>query len=83
MALSGRTVVFPLGLSDDQAGAVARRLAGEGAAIVLVTREDSSGAGQLAASLAAASARTAVVALSGDEQADLDALVELLGELFS
>ena len=81
--LAHKAVVVPVGLSPGQAAAVARRLAAEGAAVVLVTAEEdpqASRAGSLAADLAPA--RAAVFVLSGDESTDLDALVELLAELF-
>ncbi len=81
---ANKAVVVPLGLSPDQTANVARRLAAEGAAVILVTGGEGSGdqgaAGRLAAELAPA--RTAVMVLSSDEPTDLDALVELLGELF-
>ena len=78
--LAGKTVVVPLGLAPTRAANVARRLAHEGAAVVLVADEDDAEAGRLAAELAPA--RTAVMVLTGDEAADLDALVELVAELF-
>ena len=78
--LANKVVVVPVGLSADQAAGVARRMAGEGAAVVLLAPEDDTKTGRLAADLAPA--RTAVMVLTGDEAADLDALVELLAELF-
>ena len=78
--LANKAVVVPVGLAAAQAAAVARRLAAEGAAIVLVTEEDDAEAGRLAADFAPA--RTAVFVLTSDEVPDLDALVELLAELF-
>ncbi|MDQ3980685.1 MAG: hypothetical protein M3314_14230 [Actinomycetota bacterium] len=78
--LANKAVVVPVGLAAAQATAVARRLAAEGAAIVLVTGEDDVEAGRVAADLAPA--RTAVFVLTSQEAPDLDALVELLAELF-
>ncbi len=78
--LSGKAVVVPLGLSPTGAASVARRLAHEGAAVVLVAEEGDAEAGRLATELAPA--RATVMVLSGDEAADLDALVELVAELF-
>lgn len=78
--LTNKAVVLPMGLSADQTVAISRRLAAEGAAIVLVTARDHPGAGRLAAEVAPA--RASVFVLTGDEAADVDALVELLSELF-
>ena len=81
--LANNAVVLPVGLSTELTAAMARRLAAEGAAVVLVAAEhgpDTAHAGRLAADLAPA--RAAVFVLTGEEAADLDALVELLGELF-
>jgi NAD(P)-dependent dehydrogenase (short-subunit alcohol dehydrogenase family) len=81
--LANKAVVVPVGLSADQTASVARRLAAEGAAVVLVAGQEHPEAGRLAAELAArAPARSAVFVLTGDDTADLDALVELLAELF-
>lgn len=81
--LANKAVVVPVGLSATQVSAVARRLADEGAAVVLVSPEGDAEAGRLAADLAAERRRTAVMVLGGDEAADLDALVELVAELFA
>ena len=78
--LANKAVVVPVGLSADQAADLARRLASEGAAVVLVTAGEDPAAGRLAAELTPT--RAAVMVLSGERDADLDALVELLGELF-
>ncbi|MFN2504344.1 MAG: hypothetical protein ABR540_08950 [Acidimicrobiales bacterium] len=88
-ALAGKVAVVPLGAGAGGAGAtttaeaVARRLAAEGASVVLVAGGDDPAAGRLAAELQAIpGARAAVFTLTGEEPGDLDALVELLAELF-
>ncbi len=78
--LANKVVVLPVGLSPAQTTAVARRLAAEGAAVVLVASEETAETGRLATELAPA--RTAVYLLTGDDGAALDSLVELLAELF-
>ena len=78
--LANKAVVVPVGLPAAQTAAIARRLAAEGAAVVLVAAEDDRQAGRLAADLAPA--RTAVFVLTAEDSTDLDALVELVGELF-
>jgi hypothetical protein len=75
--LDGKVVVVALG--DDPASVV-RSLAGAGAAVVLVAPENDPTAGRLAGDLSGT--RTAVFTLTGDE-GDVDALVEMLGELFA
>jgi NAD(P)-dependent dehydrogenase (short-subunit alcohol dehydrogenase family) len=79
--LKGKTVVVPLGLGPTEAADLVRRLSEEGASVVLVAREDDAEAGRLAAQLSP-TARTAVMVLTGDDEADLDALVEMVAELF-
>lgn len=75
-ALPGTVVVVPLG---DLAGPVVRRLAGEGATVVLVGDGPEAGAlaAQVEAARGAGAGRAAVFA-----GADLDGLVEFLSELF-
>ncbi|MGH9226755.1 MAG: hypothetical protein ACRD2W_23875 [Acidimicrobiales bacterium] len=78
MPLEGKVAVVPVG---EVAAAVARRLAAEGAIVVLVAGDaESARAGALAAEIQqGGSGRPAVFAC---DDADLDGLVEFLTELF-
>jgi NAD(P)-dependent dehydrogenase (short-subunit alcohol dehydrogenase family) len=78
--LAGRVAVVPVGDSTSPSGRdLAERLATAGATVVLVTEEGGSdAAGRLAADIEASGAGRAAVFTGSD----LDALVELLGELF-
>lgn len=85
-ALTGKVAVVATG-AGPAPEAVARRLAAEGAAVVLVAEageeEVVAGAARLAGELQdTGSGRTAVFTLTGTEATDLDALIEFLGELF-
>jgi NAD(P)-dependent dehydrogenase (short-subunit alcohol dehydrogenase family) len=78
--LAGKVVVVPLGGVD--AVAVARRLASEGAGVVLVAGAgDDEAAGRAAREIEAGTERARVAVFNGDAQ-DGDALVELITELF-
>jgi NAD(P)-dependent dehydrogenase (short-subunit alcohol dehydrogenase family) len=81
--LTSRVVVVPIGADG---GIVARRLAAEGATVVIVASDDEAeGAGRLAGDIeTGGGGRPAVFTTAGhsDDPADLDALVEYLGEMF-
>lgn len=82
-ALTGKVAIVPVGGAGEGAADLARRLAVEGASVVLVAGEGDPSAGRLAADVQAVpGARAAVFTLTGELGGDLDALVELLGELF-
>ena len=76
--MSGRLVVV---VTDDEQGrALARALAAEGAGVVIATADVAAGGG-MASELAGAGARVAVFCPGADPAADVEALVELAGEL--
>ena len=76
--MTGRLVVVA---TDDERGrALARALAAEGAGVVLATA-DPAAAGRMASELAGTGARVAVFSPGEDPAADVDAVVELAGEL--
>ena len=76
--MSGRLVV--LTADDEQGRALARALAAEGASVVLATADPDAG-GRLAAELAGTGGRVAVFCPGSDAEADVDAVVEMAGEL--
>jgi NAD(P)-dependent dehydrogenase (short-subunit alcohol dehydrogenase family) len=79
--LSGKVVVVPVGW--EHAGFVARRLAGEGATVVLVGAEaEAEGAGTLAAAVEGAGAGRPAVFLVDGSAGSLDALAAFLAEMF-
>lgn len=65
---------------DEQGRALARALAAEGAGVIVAAADPAAG-GRLATELADAGARVAVLSLGSDPAADVDAIVELAGEL--
>ena len=76
--MTGRLVVV---VADDEQGrALARALAAEGAAVVIATGDAVAG-GRMASELGGTGARVAVFCPGADPAADLEALVELAGEL--
>lgn len=76
--MSGRLVV--VATDDEQGRALARALAVEGAGVVIATGDAAAG-GRMASELADAAARVAVFCTGEDPAADVEALVELAGEL--
>jgi len=76
--MSGRLMV--VATDDERARALARALAAEGATIVLATADPAAG-GRLASELTGTGARVAVFCPGPDPAADVDAIVELAGEL--
>ena len=85
-ALRTTVAVVPVGGVAAARGAdLARSLAAEGAAVVLITDNgpDVASVGELASEIEAGSGRRPVVyTLAGEEAGSLDGLVELLRELF-
>ena len=75
----GGKVVILVG-DDERARALARALAAEGAGVLLATADAVAG-GRLASELAGTGARVAVFSPGPDPTADVDALVEMAGEL--
>ena len=76
--MRGRVVVVA---TDDERGrALARALAAEGAGVVVAGAEPAAG-GRLATELSETGARVAVFSPGPDPAADVDAIVELAGEL--
>jgi NAD(P)-dependent dehydrogenase (short-subunit alcohol dehydrogenase family) len=83
--LAGRVAIVPLGdAAADHAPALARRLATEGATVVLVAGADAlDRSGRVASDIeTAGEGRAAVFALDPADPACLDRLVELVAELF-
>ena len=76
--MSGRVVV--VATDDEQGRALARALALEGAGVVIATADAAAG-GRMASELAGAGARVAVFCPGADPAVDVEALVELTGEL--
>lgn len=79
MELAGRVVVVPV--DWDGAAALATKLAGKGATVVLVGA-DGGAAGRLAAAVEAAGSGRPVVFLHDGSDAAADALVAFVSELF-
>ena len=76
--MRGRVVVVA---TDDERGrALARALAAEGAGVVVAGADPAAG-GRLATELSETGARVAVFSPGPDPAADVDAIVELAGEL--
>jgi NAD(P)-dependent dehydrogenase (short-subunit alcohol dehydrogenase family) len=84
--LAGKVVIVPVGgAAGEQAPALARRLAAEGATVVLVAASDAlDRSGHLAAEIEAAGrGRPSIFALDPADPADpADPLIEFLAELF-
>ena len=78
-ALAGKVVVVPV--DSPAGGELASRLAGAGATVVLVG-PDGEAAGRLAAAIEAEGRGRPAVFVTTGRAADLDALVELVAELF-
>lgn len=77
--LAGKVVVVPAGWPE--ADAIARRLAADGATVVIVGGGEA--AGRLAAEIEAAGVgRAAVFAATSASAADVDSLADFLAELF-
>ena len=76
--MSGRLVV--VATDDEQGRALARALAAEGAGVVIATGDVAAG-GRMASELAGTGARVAVFCPGADPAADVEAIVELAGEL--